>query len=468
MKKLSLILLLVFTTITFTQAQEAVVDEAFKKSSIERLNQLMNDFYVFPDVAKKTEKHLNKLLASGHFDECNDTESFAKVLTKEVQEINKDKHMRIRPRTIGKAPVKSVDRIFEEQLYYKNRGRNFNAGFKSAQKLEGNVGYLDLRGFANVYQGGPVADDYMNLLSTSDAIIIDLRKNGGGDPAMVQHLCTYFFDKKVHLNSLYWRASDETQDFWTLDEIPGKRMPDVPLFILTSNYTFSAAEEFSYNMQTQKRATLVGETTGGGANPGGTRPINEYLSVFIPTGRAINPITKTNWEGVGVVPEVKTTADEAYDKGVELATAAAEQFRESKKQVYQDIFKKITANLEELSNSHSEEKLKKYKKGVYKNLKKATEVGLFDEGDINMLGYSFLMEFSKPVQAEMIFKCNTKLFPESANVHDSYGEALAKNGKLKDAVKSYEKAVAVGEKNKDPQLELYKQNLKAVQDQIKP
>ena len=113
---------------------------------------------------------------------------------------------------------------------------------------------------------------------------------------------SYFFDQKLLLNSLYWREGDRTQEFWTLADVGGMKMPDVPLFVMTSNRTFSGAEEFSYNMQTQKRATLVGQTTGGGANPGGTMRINDNLSVFIPTGKAINPITKTNWEGVGVVP----------------------------------------------------------------------------------------------------------------------------------------------------------------------
>ena len=104
-------------------------------------------------------------------------------------------------------------------------------------------------------------------------------------------------------------------------------MHDIPLFIITSERTFSAAEEFSYNMQTQNRATLVGQTTGGGANPGGSRRINDNLSVFIPTGKAINPITKTNWEGVGVIPEEETSVEDAYDKALDLAQEAAEAYR---------------------------------------------------------------------------------------------------------------------------------------------
>ena len=188
MKKSPVLFLLLFLLPAFLplSAQDVKVDEAFKKSSIKTLNELMNDFYVFPEVAKKTEDHLNKLLANGHFDDFEDINSFAEELTTQVQSVNKDKHMRIRPRTIGQAPPNTVDRLFEEHLNYKMRSRANTAGFMEAKKLPGNIGYIDLRGFARVSAGAPVADHYMALLSTSDAIIIDLRKNGGGDPSMVQ------------------------------------------------------------------------------------------------------------------------------------------------------------------------------------------------------------------------------------------------------------------------------------------
>lgn len=468
-KSPALILILFLSSFTaYVNAQEIPIDAAFRKSSIETLNQLMNDFYVFPEVAQKTGDHLNKLLETGYFDAFKDTESFAKALTEQVQSINKDKHMRVRSRPPGNAPVNTIDRLFEEHLDYKMRSRSNNLGFQEAKKLPGNIGYLDLRGFANVYEAGPMADHYMKLLSSSDAIIIDLRKNGGGDPGMVQYLCSYFFDKKVHLNSLYWRQGDRTDEFWTLDSVNGDQLPDIPLFVLTSNYTFSGAEEFSYNMQTQKAATLVGETTGGGANPGGTRRINEYLSVFIPMGRAINPITGTNWEGVGVVPEIQTTAEEAFDKGVELATAAAEAYRDRKKQEYKDIFKKVQANLEGFSNAKTEPEREKYQMRVFESLKLSVAAGLFDEGDINIMGYNFLNDYEKPNHAEAIFKTNTMLFPESANVFDSYGEALAAVGKLDESLASYRKAVELGEKNNDPQLEVFRENLKNVQEKLKP
>jgi C-terminal processing protease CtpA/Prc len=444
----------------FTYAQENTIDADFRAATIERLNSLMIDNYVFPDVAEKTAADLNQKLKAGEFDDYNTAQSFAEALTKAVQAINKDKHMRIRPTPPRESPDNSPERLIEEQLDMLERSKSNMAGFKSAERLDGNIGYLDLRGFAGVDYGAPVADLYMQLLANSDAIIIDLRKNGGGDPNMVQYLCSYFFDQKVHLNSLYWRQSDQTHDFWTLEKVNGTKMPEVPLFVLTSNYTFSGAEEFSYNMQTQKRATLVGETTGGGANPGGTFPINPQLMVFIPTGRAINPITGTNWEGVGVVPEVKTTAEEALDKAIALATEAAEKHRKKQHEQSKELLTKLHKSINKLEAEGGSDA------AVIDNFKACTVAGLLTEGDINQMGYYFLHRLDRKPAAVAIFKANTALYPESANVFDSYAESLLLSGQKKEAVKYYQKAVEMATKDKLPNLDLFKENLERAKGQM--
>ncbi len=452
---------IIFSACCALCAQETELTREFKETSVQRLNELMNEHYVFPQVAQNTADHLNALLKSGQFDEYKTLASFGTALTESVQAINKDKHMRIRPVPPYRATENTPEQIIEERLHRVAERRQTMAGFREAKIMEGNVGYLDLRGFAGMDWGAPVADHYMSLLSTADAIIIDLRKNGGGSPGMVQYLCSYFFDKKIHLNSLYWRNGDRTDEFWTLDQVGGKKIPDVPLFILTSHYTFSGAEEFSYNMQTQKRATLVGETTGGGANPGGSFLINEKLQVFIPTGRAINPVTKTNWEGIGVEPEVKTTAEEALEKAHELAKIQAENYRTVLNEKYKALLTDLQKSLDEYHAAANDET-------ILKNIENCRKSGLLEEGSINAMGYDYLMEYKKPETAEAIFKINTLLFPESANVFDSYGEALAMNGKLEASVKSYEKAVELAKKQNDPNLELFIQNLDQVKSKIKP
>ncbi len=455
---LSLTLLLLGGFAGLSAQETESIDREFRANSIASLNKLLIDRYVFPDVAEQTASHLNKQLKAGVFDSCNDVKSFADALTREVQSVNHDKHMRIGPAPKRQAPPDTPEWMVENWLNELEFLRRHGAGYAEVRKMDDNIGYLDLRGFTPAFAGRPAADSYMQLLSTCDAIIIDLRKNGGGDPSTVQYLCSYFFDKKVHLNSLYWREGDQTVEFWTMD-VKGKRLPDVPLFILTSDRTFSAAEEFSYNMQTQKRATLVGETTGGGANPGGGMPINEQMMVFIPTGRAINPITGTNWEGVGVVPEVKVPVEEALDKATELAKEAAEKYRTQQKDKNKAL---LTGFMESIAVSEASISAET----VYQKLNKCLEAGLLGEMEINIIGYE-QMGKNKTVAAEAVFAANTRLFPESANVYDSYGEALAANGKLKESVAQYRKAVKLAEANGDQNLGMFTENLKKMENKLK-
>jgi hypothetical protein len=155
-------------------------------------------------------------------------------------------------------------------------------------------------------------------------MIVDIRANGGGSPHMVALVTSYLFgNERVHLNSLYFRPADRTDDFYTDPSVAGRKFgPDKPVYVLTSARTFSGAEEFAYNLQTRKRAIIVGETTGGGAHPGEGVSLPHGLMMFVPTGRAINPITKTNWEGVGVRPDVPVAADAALEKAHQLARNA--------------------------------------------------------------------------------------------------------------------------------------------------
>ncbi|MGM5470520.1 S41 family peptidase [Flavobacteriaceae bacterium LMO-SS05] len=455
----SLLILVLFLYFNLSFAQEQPLNKAYKEQVILKLSQLMNDYYVFPEIAKLTEEHLKTQLNEGYFDQFENDEAFAAALTASVQAINHDKHMRIWKNKPYVAPDKSPERMIEEKLDQLDRSRRANAGFVTVKILEGNIGYLDLRGFAGMEIAKPVADAYMKLMSKTDAIIIDLSKNGGGSPFMVQYLCSYFFDQKLHLNSLYWREGNKTDEFWTLDEVGGPKMPDVPLIIMTSSRTFSGAEEFSYNMQTQKRATLVGQTTGGGANPGGSMGINNNLSVFIPSGKAINPITKTNWEGVGVIPEVETTEDGTFDKAYEIAQDAAEAYRTQRNEKYSQLLLELNTKLEHYDPEKSEDQ-------ILKSIKSCQEVKLLQEGDINALGYDYLMGRKAPKIAQCIFKANTLLYPNSANVFDSYAESLMANGDLQSSLKNYQKAIDVAIANGDGDVEFYRKNLETVKQKL--
>jgi C-terminal processing protease CtpA/Prc len=150
-----------------------------------------------------------------------------------------------------------------------------------------------------------------------------MRNNGGGSPEMVAYVCSYLFAERTHLNDLYNRKEDKTTEFWTRD-VPGPRLTKQPVFVLTSKRTFSGAEEFTYNLKNLKRATIIGETTGGGAHPVSSHRIDDHFMIGVPDARAINPITKTNWEGTGVEPDIKVPASEALEAAKKMA---AEQIR---------------------------------------------------------------------------------------------------------------------------------------------
>ncbi len=309
---------------------DLTIDAATRTAVVEEALKQIREAYVLPDLGAKMEAAIRERMKRGDYDRITLGPVLADTLTLHLQEVSRDRHLGVR---YSVAPVpqrrERDEPSPEEQEHFRRIGRAINHGFERVERLSGNVGYLDLRGFFPATEGGETVAAAMNFLANTDALIVDLRKNGGGDPAMVALICSYLFPAEpVHLNDLYFRPTNETQQFWTLPYVPGRRYEGKDVYVLTSSRSFSGAEEFAYNMKTQKRATLVGETTGGGANPGDGRRLGEHFSMFLPTGRAINPITKTNWEGTGVEPDVKVPADLALDTAY---VAALEKLRAAEK-----------------------------------------------------------------------------------------------------------------------------------------
>ncbi len=285
----------------------------------------LNEVYVFPETAKKMEEHMRRQLKSGAYDKLGTLDAFTQKLTEDLQSVSHDLHLGVGwdpeppPGETGGPTPEERQARFEAQL------RRDNYCFRKVEQLAGNVGYLKLDCFAEAGLGGATAVAAMGFLAGSDALIFDLRDNGGGSPSMIQLLTSYLVvgDEPTHLNSFYVRKGDKTEQFWTQAWVPGKRLPGVPVFVLTSGRTFSAAEEFTYNLKNLKRATLVGETTGGGAHPVDLHRVKGYpVAMRLPFGRAINPISGTNWEGTGVEPDVKVPAPEALAVAHERALGA--------------------------------------------------------------------------------------------------------------------------------------------------
>jgi retinol-binding protein 3 len=299
------------------------IDAATRARVIDGAIANLNEFYIFPETAKKMEEALRARQKKGEYDSVQDAETFAGMLTDHLQQVSHDKHLRVNfsPEVL---PKDENRRNPENDARMRTQIEHDNCLFEKVERLPSNIGYLKFNAFLDPEICAPTAIAAMNFLGNVDAIIFDLRDNGGGDPKMIAFLSTYLFDKPTHLNDLYNRKEDSTTQYWTLPYVPGKRLAGKPAFVLTSKRTFSGAEEFSYNLKNLKRATIIGETTGGGAHPVSGHRLDDHFMIGVPFARAVNPISKTNWEGTGVEPDIKVPADQALDVAKKMA---AEQIK---------------------------------------------------------------------------------------------------------------------------------------------
>ncbi|HEY0867073.1 MAG TPA: S41 family peptidase [Fimbriimonas sp.] len=284
-----------------------------KTQTIDSLFASMNKSYVFPDKAKEAEDAIRARLQRGEYAEVGDGQAFAKLLTEHLREVCKDAHLRVRYSEQTLPARKQNDKPSAEEIAGMRRWESaMNAAFEKVERLAGNVGYIKFNGFTSPAGAERPIRAAMDFVADTDALIFDIRDNGGGEPATVRLLCSYLFgEKPVHLNDIYDRPTNKTEEFWTLKKVAGRRYLNKDVYVLTSKRSASGAEEFAYNLKNLKRATIVGESTWGGANPGEMVRLNDHFGAFVPTGRAINPITKTNWEGTGVEPDIKVPASDA-------------------------------------------------------------------------------------------------------------------------------------------------------------
>ncbi len=310
------------------QDETAKLDAEKRAAIVKAVSADLDEVYVFPEVATKMTEHLKARQEAGAYRDLDDLAAFTAQLTSDLQSISHDLHLRVTPMPSGEVNAEQEVDMEEIQRRYRERSRRANYGFEKLEILDGNVGYLDLRQFADASLGGRTAIAAMGFLAGADAVIIDLRQNGGGAPSMIQLISSYFFEEPVHLNSFYIRREDRVTQFWSHAYVEGPRRVETPLYVLTSGRTFSAAEEFTYNMRNLERATIVGERTGGGAHPVDMMRYPELgVRMSLPFGRAVNPISGTNWEGTGVEPHVEVPAADAlevaYAKALETVAAAA-------------------------------------------------------------------------------------------------------------------------------------------------
>lgn len=289
-------------------SQDKSLDAAKREEIINAVLKRLNAQYVFPQTAKKMESMIREKAAEKQYDSITNPAAFAQKLTEDLQSVSRDKHLRVLfdPRGF---PNRENPRMTEEEFTeFREFAARQNFGFERVERLQGNVGYIDVRRFFFAEMSGDAIAAAMNFVANTDALIIDLRQHRGGEPETVVLFASYFFDEATHFNDIYWREGDRTQQFWTSPHVAGTPYLNKPVFILTGKDTFSGAEGFAYGLKTLKRATVIGETTGGGAHPAPVFRLTDFFGMQIPIARAISPVTKTNWEGTGIEPDIKMPA----------------------------------------------------------------------------------------------------------------------------------------------------------------
>jgi hypothetical protein len=310
---------------------DMTIDAAMRSQVIEGALKSLREAYVYPEVATRMEQAIRERVAKKEYEEVTSAKALARMLTEHLQAVSRDKHLRVNYRAAvsgdGNAPDGAGGRRIVREpggaavpratpaggapVVRRAGEASGNLGLEKVETLGGNVGLLDFSMFDPSDEANAKVSEAMNRLADTDALIIDLRRCRGGAPRTIKLLMSYFFDKSIHLSSFYDRITDSTDETWSLADVPGRRYGQKDVYILTSSSTFSAAEDISYTLKNLNRATIVGETTGGGAHPVTGRRLNDHFFVMVPFARYISAVTKTNWEGVGVEPHVKAPAAHA-------------------------------------------------------------------------------------------------------------------------------------------------------------
>ena len=307
------LLLIMVISIGIASGQTTKLTKRIKSETVVSICGSLKANYIYLDTANKMGSFIQRQLKSGSYDTIKTPGEFALRLTYDLLSIYHDGHLSISYDPTFTATNGKTDTVMEKERMLKFRKR-VNFGYDKVEVLPGNIGYIKVGGFFEPDSAAKIMTlAAFRFVSNSEFLVIDLRNNMGGDPRMVSFICGLLFSQKTHLNDLYSRKDKSTTEYWAIPNTTLRAFYKMPIYILTSSRTFSAGEELSYDLQTQKRATVIGETTGGGAHPVQPFPVGNGFVANVPFARAINPISKSDWETVGVKPDKNVPSNQALD-----------------------------------------------------------------------------------------------------------------------------------------------------------
>jgi len=450
---ISILVLFLQSSILLLQTKMEPLKNKDKKELIEEISDLLRDNYVFPVLGGKYAQEIITMYKSGEFDSISDPKEFGEKVTAALQKLTKDKHVLFRlieASDLGESKEGSL----HHPVRYFRLGQDEHLGIFRLDWIENEIGYMDYRRFYYHNEAKEILINAIKFLSTANAIIIDLRENQGGSGKLIPLLCSYFLPHPTQLTGTYYRNEDITQEWWTLEKVVGKRLLDVPLFLLIGKNTFSAAEYLAYDLKVRKRATLIGESTKGGAHSVDLFQVEDYFEIYIPTARAVNPVTGRNWEGTGVIPNVKVPSESALDTAIVLAKKAAQEYGKVKDSKIKQVVYEMQTQLDQAESLYKEGKDDEAKSLLDSAFQTGSQADLLNEFFIQVLAYHYSSRQIHEM-ARGILKKQIELFPKSPGAYESLAWSYYKQGEKEFAIKYFGKVLEL-DKNNSIAIEMLK------------
>jgi tetratricopeptide (TPR) repeat protein len=429
---------------SFAQQPRTLADRDYKNEVLQKVAGLVETKYVLADKAKGFAEEFKAKCASGAYDSFNEAKEFAEKVTADLIAITGDKHLNFRVIVPSEAGEKAESSLHHPVRYYLLRLKE-NAGFAKLEWIEPRIGYLDIRRFYSFGEAKDMAVAAMRFLSNANAIIIDIRENGGGSG---DYLSSYFLPYPTQLSSSYSRLDGWLTEFWTRKDIGTEPRTDVPLFILTGPRTFSAAESFAYDLQSRKRATIVGEPTKGGAHSTDLFKIDDRFEFYISTARAISPVTGGNWEGTGILPDVAVSSDAALDRAVGLARKAGEEYARARTAELTQAVDEMQGYLDRAEKFYRENRKDEADAALDSLFRLADSAGLVSEFFIFVLAYEYQGSGDEQIQLA-IQKKGIEFFPDSPTAYETLASVYQARGNKELALRYFRKALELAPENRN-------------------